>query len=96
MRNLYAKKKGIGNLLGDFILSRIADDREGLGSCAKGLLALEERGKWENERAANIMEVLVLLHRFTYWVRYVLTLIGLSTTPIRCDSTNNRARDILF
>ncbi|OCL11928.1 MMS19 nucleotide excision repair protein-like protein [Glonium stellatum] len=47
------------NLLGDFILSRIADDREGLGSCAKGLLALEERGKWENERAANIMEVLI-------------------------------------
>lgn len=47
------------NLLGDFILSRITDDREGLGSCAKGLLALEERGKWENERAVNIMEVLI-------------------------------------
>lgn len=47
------------NLLGDFILSRIADDREGLGSCAKGLLALEERGKWGSERATNIMEMLI-------------------------------------
>ncbi|OCK80969.1 ARM repeat-containing protein [Lepidopterella palustris CBS 459.81] len=47
------------NLLCDFILSRIADDGEGLGSCAKGLLALEERGKWDYERATAVIEVLI-------------------------------------
>ncbi|KAF2463023.1 ARM repeat-containing protein [Lindgomyces ingoldianus] len=46
------------NLLCDFILSRF-EDVEGLGSCAKGLIALEERGKWDNERVRAIMETLL-------------------------------------
>lgn len=48
-----------GNLLCDFILSRIADDNEGIGSSAKALMALEERGAWEKERAATILSSLV-------------------------------------
>ncbi|KAH7060525.1 MMS19 nucleotide excision repair protein-like protein [Macrophomina phaseolina] len=47
------------NLLCDFILSRIADDNEGIGSSAKALMALEERGAWEKERAATILSSLV-------------------------------------
>ncbi|KAF2270415.1 MMS19 nucleotide excision repair protein-like protein [Lojkania enalia] len=47
-----------GNLLCDFVLSRF-DDGEGLGSCAKALIALEERGRWDDERATKIMETLV-------------------------------------
>ncbi|GME25419.1 DNA repair transcription protein [Neofusicoccum parvum] len=47
------------NLLCDFILSRIADDTEGIGSSAKALLALEERGAWEKERAATVLSSLV-------------------------------------
>ncbi|KAK5277936.1 hypothetical protein LTR16_009182, partial [Cryomyces antarcticus] len=42
-------------LLCDFVLSRIADDSEGISSCAKALLALEERGKWDHETAAKIL-----------------------------------------
>lgn len=45
------------NLLCDFILSRVQDDTEGIGSCARGLLALEERGKWDQETTAKIMNV---------------------------------------
>lgn len=44
-----------GNLLCDFILSRI-EDSEGLGSCARALLALEELGKWDNEKVIKIMD----------------------------------------
>ncbi|KAF9633220.1 putative dna repair transcription protein [Lasiodiplodia theobromae] len=47
------------NLLCDFILSRIADDNEGIGSSAKALMALEERGAWEKERAATVLSSLV-------------------------------------
>ncbi|KAJ4345525.1 uncharacterized protein N0V89_011658 [Didymosphaeria variabile] len=46
------------NLLCDFILSR-TEDGEGIGSCAKALLALEERGKWDNGRVQDIMETLL-------------------------------------
>ncbi|KAF2648340.1 ARM repeat-containing protein [Lophiostoma macrostomum CBS 122681] len=46
------------NLLTNFVLSRV-EDSEGLGSCAKGLLALEERGKWDNETVTKIMESLL-------------------------------------
>ncbi|KAF2277532.1 MMS19 nucleotide excision repair protein-like protein [Westerdykella ornata] len=46
------------NLLCDFVLSRI-EDRGSLGSCARALIALEERGKWENERVTKIMESLL-------------------------------------
>ncbi|KAJ4296208.1 hypothetical protein N0V90_006253 [Kalmusia sp. IMI 367209] len=46
------------NLLCDFILSR-TEDGDGIGSCAKGLLALEERGKWDNGRVQDIMETLL-------------------------------------
>lgn len=37
------------------MLARL-EDSEGLGSCAKGLIALEERGKWDSERAKKIVE----------------------------------------
>ncbi|KAH7123710.1 MMS19 nucleotide excision repair protein-like protein [Dendryphion nanum] len=46
------------NLLCDFVLSRV-EDSEGLGSCAKALAALEERGKWDNDRAVRIIETLL-------------------------------------
>ncbi|CBX95733.1 hypothetical protein IAQ61_004566 [Plenodomus lingam] len=46
------------NLLCDFTLSR-TEDNEGLGSCAKALLALEELGKWDDERVVAIMEALL-------------------------------------
>jgi DNA repair/transcription protein MET18/MMS19 len=48
----------IGNLLCDFILSR-TEDSEGLGSCAKALLALEELGKWDDQRVISIVEALL-------------------------------------
>jgi DNA repair/transcription protein MET18/MMS19 len=47
-----------GNLLCDFTLSR-TDDTEGLGSCAKALLALEELGKWDDTRVVGIIESLL-------------------------------------
>ena len=46
------------NLLCDFILSR-TEDSEGLGSCAKALLALEELGKWDDGRVVAIVEALL-------------------------------------
>lgn len=48
-------------LLCDFILSRVKDDSEGAGACAKALIALEERGKWDADTAGDIMETLVIL-----------------------------------
>lgn len=48
----------IGNLLCDFTLSR-TDDTEGLGSCAKALLALEELGRWDETRVVGIIETLL-------------------------------------
>lgn len=47
------------NLLCDFILSRVQDDTEGIGSCARGLLALEELGKWDQETASTITTTFV-------------------------------------
>jgi DNA repair/transcription protein MET18/MMS19 len=44
-----------GNLLCDFVLSRISGDTEGIGASAKALLALEERGQWDQSRAAEVM-----------------------------------------
>ncbi|KAF2133017.1 ARM repeat-containing protein [Dothidotthia symphoricarpi CBS 119687] len=46
------------SLLCDYILSR-TDDKEGLGSCAKALLALEELGKWDDDRVVGIVEALL-------------------------------------
>ncbi|KAJ4406667.1 hypothetical protein N0V91_004357 [Didymella pomorum] len=46
------------NLLTDFVLSR-TEDSEGLGSCAKALLALEELGKWDDGRVVAIVEALL-------------------------------------
>ena len=42
-------------LLTEFILSRIEDDREGTAYCAQALIALEDRGKWDQDTAAKIM-----------------------------------------
>jgi DNA repair/transcription protein MET18/MMS19 len=47
-----------GNLLCDFTLSR-TEDTEGLGSCAKALMALEELGKWDDIRVVGIIETLL-------------------------------------
>ncbi|KAF1911583.1 RNAPII transcription regulator C-terminal-domain-containing protein [Ampelomyces quisqualis] len=46
------------NLLCDFTLSR-TEDSEGLGSCARALLALEELGKWDAVRVVGIIEALL-------------------------------------
>lgn len=46
------------NLLCDFVVSR-TEDSEGIGSCAKALLALEELGKWDDERVVAILESLL-------------------------------------
>lgn len=46
------------NLLCDFVLSR-TEDSEGLGSCAKALLALETLGKWDDGRVVSIVEALL-------------------------------------
>ncbi|RYN26544.1 hypothetical protein AA0112_g8253 [Alternaria arborescens] len=46
------------NLLCDFILSR-TEDNEGLGSCAKALSALEELGKWDDQRVVDIIDALL-------------------------------------
>lgn len=46
-------------LLGDFILGRIEGDVEGVGSSARVLLALEERGKWDPETARRVMQTFI-------------------------------------
>lgn len=46
-------------LLCDFVLSRVKDDTEGAGSCARALIALEERGKWDLDTAAEIINTFV-------------------------------------
>jgi DNA repair/transcription protein MET18/MMS19 len=50
-----------GNLLTNFVLSRV-EDSEGLGACARGLISLEERGKWDNETVIKVMEACVWLY----------------------------------
>lgn len=47
------------NLLCGFILSRIQDDTEGTGLCAKALMALEERGKWDQDTVQNVTNAYV-------------------------------------
>ncbi|KAF2109339.1 RNAPII transcription regulator C-terminal-domain-containing protein [Lophiotrema nucula] len=46
------------NLLCDFLLSRL-DDSEGVGFCARALMALEERGKWDDNQVTKIIEALL-------------------------------------
>ncbi|ORY09424.1 MMS19 nucleotide excision repair protein-like protein [Clohesyomyces aquaticus] len=46
------------NLLCDFVLSR-TEDAEGLGACAKALMAIEDRGKWDSGRVQTIMGTLL-------------------------------------
>ena len=48
------------SLLCDFVLSRMQDDSEGIGSCARALMALEERGKWDQDTASKIFTTYVL------------------------------------
>ncbi|QDS68336.1 hypothetical protein FKW77_010702 [Venturia effusa] len=47
------------NLLCDFVLGRVSGDTEGIGACAKALLALESLGQWDQNRAAEIMTALL-------------------------------------
>ena len=49
------------NLLCGFILTRVADDTEGTGHCARALMALEKLGKWDSDTAANIANTCVIL-----------------------------------
>ena len=44
-------------LLCEFILGRIEGDVEGIGSSAKALIALEERGKWDPETAQRVTKI---------------------------------------
>lgn len=46
-------------LLCDFVIGRIEGDVEGIGSSARALLALEERGKWDAATAQNVMRTFV-------------------------------------
>lgn len=46
-------------LLCDFILGRLKGDVEGIGSSARALLALEERGKWDPDTAQKVMKTFV-------------------------------------
>ena len=48
------------NLLCGFILTRVTDDNEGAGHCARALVALEKLGKWDAETAANIANTWVV------------------------------------
>jgi DNA repair/transcription protein MET18/MMS19 len=45
----------LGALLLEFVVSRIEDREVGIGSGAKALLALEERGKWTPETASRVL-----------------------------------------
>jgi DNA repair/transcription protein MET18/MMS19 len=46
-------------LLCDFILGRIEGDVEGIGSSARALLALEERGKWDAATAQKVLSTFI-------------------------------------
>lgn len=46
-------------LLCDFVLGRIEGDVEGIGSSARALLALEERGKWDAATAQRTMTTFI-------------------------------------
>lgn len=46
-------------LLCDFVLGRIEGDVEGIGSSARALLALEERGKWDAATAQRTMSAFI-------------------------------------
>jgi len=82
-----------GNLLCDFVLSRL-EDSEGVGSCAKALIALEERGKWDNDRVATVMNAFVMVRPRACAVRLIDP--GSSPIPIPSASTDNRANDTLY
>jgi DNA repair/transcription protein MET18/MMS19 len=43
-------------LLCDFILSRVESDNEGIGACARALIALEARGKWDTELSQKVVK----------------------------------------
>lgn len=47
------------SLLCDFVTTRIEDDDQGIGSCARALLTLEELGKWDQSRASSVMMALL-------------------------------------
>lgn len=45
-----------GDLLTDFVLSRVGNGAEGLGHCARALSALERLGPLPAERVGQIMD----------------------------------------
>ena len=45
--------------MNDFILSRIANGAEGLGYCATGLIALENLGRFDQERVVKVVDTYV-------------------------------------
>lgn len=46
-------------LLSDFILGRLEGDVEGIGASARALMALEERGKWDDETVQRVVRTLL-------------------------------------
>lgn len=50
----------VGELLGDFVLARVADGVEGLGDCARCMIALERLGAFDQSRVISIVNALVL------------------------------------
>jgi DNA repair/transcription protein MET18/MMS19 len=67
-------------LLFDFITSRLTDQDVGIGSAARALLGLEERGRWDAEQVAEVIKALMegtpqLLHRGSMNQRYPVFLL---------------------
>ena len=75
-------EKYTGNLLCDFILSR-TEDGDGIGACAKALLALEERGKWDAGKVQDIMETYVCWNMSLDWAHSNGDRLLANTSPLR-------------
>jgi DNA repair/transcription protein MET18/MMS19 len=46
----------LGDLLNDFVLSRVSNGAEGVAHCARSLLALEKLGRFDDARVDTVME----------------------------------------
>jgi hypothetical protein len=83
-----------GSLLSEFIVSRFSDPSGGVGTSAKALLALEERGPWESEKAANIVRR-YMSSRF-YPNRSIDHLVVFLNTHLLCIKSESRVKDTRF
>lgn len=82
------------NLLCGFVLSRAQDDTDGTGLCARALMALEERGKWDQETVQNIINAYVGGHLRREHVGLTVHPVS-SATPL-LENTNFRASVLRF